>query len=238
MNRICSALLCLVGLSACDSDSGSVDQGSVDFRVAHQESSLAQRGHEIWLFVGDDANTQAAAALRERVAAALRLPDGGPYDGSCWLCPGDGFDPSHEDPIDIRVVVALREQEQLRLLDESRPLFVRVFASSTRDDESPALASNYDIGSMYHMNADDSYFFEVRTLFSPAAEQYLDFWKVRTQSMAAPRFVALLRPLEQEFILESANSPDNFFHSTALQSKTVQRCFNAPPKRHPDGSIP
>jgi len=86
--------------------------GSVDFRVAHHEERISPPMRQAWLFVLDDADTTVARTLREEVAAAMRLPDGGPYNGEVSSCPGDTFDPSHDDLIDIRVAVAHASQTE------------------------------------------------------------------------------------------------------------------------------
>lgn len=104
--------LVLLGLVACSSDGGEVDMGSLDFRVAHHEERISPPMRQAWLYVLDDADTAVARALREEVAAAMRLPDGGPYSGEVSSCPGDTFDPSHNDPIDIRVAVAHASQTE------------------------------------------------------------------------------------------------------------------------------
>jgi hypothetical protein len=70
---------------------------------------------EVWLFVVDDADTPEAIALREAVAKALRLPSG-PYPVFQDACPGTNGDPTRQDPIDVRVIVAhpaLSQRERL-----------------------------------------------------------------------------------------------------------------------------
>lgn len=94
-----------IGLVACSANDASVDQGSVDSRVAHHEAVIAPAERELWLLVLDDAATPAARTLREQIAAAVRLPDGGPLAPNESVCAGDAADPAHPDPIDLNVMV-------------------------------------------------------------------------------------------------------------------------------------
>jgi hypothetical protein len=99
-----------IGLVACSTNDASMDHGSVDSRVAHYEATIAPTERELWLFVLDDAATPAARTLREQVAAAVRLPDGGPLAASESVCAGDAADPAHPDPIDLSVIVVRPSQ--------------------------------------------------------------------------------------------------------------------------------
>jgi hypothetical protein len=102
-----ACLIGFLGVYACSTDayptSPNVDSESA--RIGHLEYRLSGLERQIWLFVVDDAPTETARTLREQVAAAIALPEGGPFVGES-LCPGDDYDPSREDRIDIRVIVA------------------------------------------------------------------------------------------------------------------------------------
>lgn len=87
-----------------------MDQGSVDSRVSHYETVLTPVEQELWLFVLDDADTPGARTLREQIAAAVRLPEGGPLAPSESVCAGDAGDPAHPDPIDLNVIVVRPSQ--------------------------------------------------------------------------------------------------------------------------------
>ncbi|HEY5960757.1 MAG TPA: hypothetical protein VIV60_29585, partial [Polyangiaceae bacterium] len=252
VGRCCLACLVL-GVTACGSSEADVDNGSPSFRVAHIEQRVGLREREIWLLVVDDADTPAANAMREDVAAAIRLPEGGPYAGRSSACPGDPEDPSHADPIDTRVIVAhpsqndalrlvtpaevpelarigerddlepherwltsvrnellrtpataetrgyapfdtiastlsllaerraprsAEEQQQLDALLTTRPLFVRIFFGTTRDDQSPGAIPSYDLltynGIATHVEPEETFFFELRLLVATETGSYLD----------------------------------------------------------------
>lgn len=93
---------------ACASDDDpvtAVSDGEADNYTSDWMFGLTEPERVVWLFLVDDADTEAARRLRETVANAFRLPDG-PFPSDASQCPGDARDPSHEDPIDIRVIVA------------------------------------------------------------------------------------------------------------------------------------
>lgn len=109
MLRICCTLFGLLTIGCAADVEVVLDDGAVDLRVSHQVMSLSVPERQVWLFVVDDADTAVAASLRQAVAEAVRLPEGGPYPASKTACPGGSQDPSHEDWRDIRAIVAHAE---------------------------------------------------------------------------------------------------------------------------------
>ena len=136
-----------------------------------------------------------------------------------------------------RAPTSAREAQQLQSLAPTPPSFVSVAFTTTRDDESPGLVSDYDVGSFTIENGPMRYFTEVRMAGSQNAGETLLSPVCQGNNQPFPRLGEFLRLERSSYSTNWSADIEGLFQPSLASKLGMPPSFARKPERSSDGTV-